>query len=287
MLVRIGKFMAPYCKPASGSPASYLAGVVPSAILQLDATVAASYNGTAQTWDNLIPSPADGSTRGTYDFYRGTSGSASTDDATFNGSAGSAAAYWSVDGGDYFDGISSDTSSYLRNMHRTDASRPTTIGILFRAAGTIAQATLLSTVNTSANHGLQIQIASASGGLRLGHFNGSGSANQHNFTATGKISANTDYLLMISFNSGSPGSEKYWLNSATGTNWSVSYAPSSSSTATAVVPCIAAVAGGHSAALTNGARIYGFFVLNEIINNTKAASIISYYETLHSRDYTP
>lgn len=87
---------------AGPGPGGGLQDEIPSTCFHLDATDADSYPGSGQTWANLIASPADGSGQTDFDVWRGGSSSASTDDPTFNGTAGDSAAYWSFDGGDFF-----------------------------------------------------------------------------------------------------------------------------------------------------------------------------------------
>ncbi|HEY8963305.1 MAG TPA: hypothetical protein VIN59_02455, partial [Alphaproteobacteria bacterium] len=99
------------------------------------------------------------------------------------------------------------------------------------------------------------------------------------------IQVNTNYLLLVSLNTGSTGSEKYWLNSATGANWTESYTPGSTSTSTTNIPCIGAIAEGHTNALGSGTRLYGVYMFNEIFDNTKAAAIIAALNTRHGRTY--
>jgi hypothetical protein len=76
--------------------------VVSSTCCDLDATLSGSYGGSGQTWTNLTTTPADGTDQTEWDAFLGADISVSTDDPTFTGSAGDSAAYFSFDGGDYF-----------------------------------------------------------------------------------------------------------------------------------------------------------------------------------------
>lgn len=102
----------------SESVSTYLDGVLASTVCDLDATIAASYGGSGTTWANLVTAPADGSAQTAYDFYLG-NGSTGTTYPAFNASSGSAAAYWSVDGGDYFSLKSGANTSFLNSLHKT------------------------------------------------------------------------------------------------------------------------------------------------------------------------
>jgi len=77
-----------------------------------DAGASASYGGSGQTWTDLD---------GTQDLWFGADGSATTDDPTFNGSAGglSNAEYMSGDGGDYF--RAKAQPAFIENVHKNSA----------------------------------------------------------------------------------------------------------------------------------------------------------------------
>ncbi len=79
--------------------------------LLLDATDAASYS-SGQSW-------LDRSGNG-YDFFRGANNTATTDDPTFNGTAGTPQAYWSFDGGDFFR-YDTSNETWMQNIHKDNA----------------------------------------------------------------------------------------------------------------------------------------------------------------------
>jgi hypothetical protein len=84
--------------------------------LLLDAGDSRSYDGSSQTWEDLSP--------GDYDYYRGGSAAALSDDPTFNGVSGglSENEYFSLDGGDYFGPVnSSGVDHWTRTMHQDNA----------------------------------------------------------------------------------------------------------------------------------------------------------------------
>jgi len=89
------------------------AGLTSGLQLCLDAGAAASYDGTAQSWLDL--------TGNGYDYFLGVDGSSSSDDPSFNGSAGglSSSEYFSFDGGDE---MRYDTSNeaWMSNYHQAD-----------------------------------------------------------------------------------------------------------------------------------------------------------------------
>lgn len=81
--------------------------------LCLDAGDASSYT-SGQKWLDLAGSG--------YDFYRGVDNSSSTDDPTFNGSAGglTSSEYWSFDGGDFFT-YDTTNESWMNGLHKSTA----------------------------------------------------------------------------------------------------------------------------------------------------------------------
>jgi hypothetical protein len=253
-------------------------------VFDLDATQTASYGGTGQTWKNLVTAPADGSPRSQYDFYRGTTSSAYTDDPTFNGTAGAAAAYWSFDGGDWFDSVNAD-AGLLSNLHRTDASRPCTLGLAFRTPASFAEAVFIGTENSSTEYGFRIRTYSTSGNIAWVQSYGSGSYKTNNILPNGVLATNTDYLIFIALNCGGTGSEKVWKNSLTGASWAQALAVGTTSIAASNKPSIGARANAHGNALGNGYRLYGVYLFNEIIDDTKAASLYAALNTRHGRTY--
>ena len=281
MLITIGRGPA---RPLHYGPGSIpsLRDVLPSCVFDLDATQTASYDGTGQAWRNLVPVPADGAAQADYDFYLGASSSAGTDDPSFTGTTGDAAAYFSFDGGDYFDAVSMPATTLLRNLHRTDSSRPVTLGFAFRTPGTLTQSRLIATANSSANHGISFRM-NTNGSMDCLQSNASGSFDQKSILPNGSLVTNTDYLLFIALNAGSAGSEKRWVNTTTGSAWSGTFAPLTSSTNSSGA-CIGAQT-GHGNALGNNTRLYGVYLFNEILNNTKAAAIFTALNTRHGRSY--
>ena len=255
-----------------------LADVVPSAVFDLDATIAASYPGTGTTWANLVTAPADGSAQTDYDFFVGLDAAVTATDPTFNGSAGSAAAYWSVDGGDYF--YQKMMSSYLASTHRTDVSKPITIVMTLRLA------------NTSFNYlyGQGVSSGGQGWGLRLSSgtlefFARGDSANIFETIKTSpSIPATTDSIFIISMDT-QAGIGKYWINSTNGGTWTPSATAYTSDADTNPLMIGAGISKGSP--MPSGSRIYSFSVFNEIFDNTKAAAIIAALETRHGRDYTP
>ncbi len=132
--------------------------------LCLDAADASSYT-SGQSWLDLSGNG--------YDFFRGATNSATTDDPTFNGSAGgrSSAEHWSFDGGDYF-GYDTANETWMQNLHKDNAAF-TILTWVNSAAAAAARAIAGScsinntqtgiNFNVNATDKLTIQVMNASG----------------------------------------------------------------------------------------------------------------------------
>lgn len=105
--------------------------------LALDAGDGASYGGTVQTWTDT--------SSGGRDFFRGADGNASTDDPTFNGTAGNLtrAEYFSFDSSDFFTKASSNGT--FENSWHQDAAIFSLLFAFFNPSGAASQQCVLST----------------------------------------------------------------------------------------------------------------------------------------------
>lgn len=271
-------FPVGYLSSSNGVDA--LDSVLSSVCCDLDATIADSYGGSGQTWANLIASPADGAGQTDYDFFRGVDGSSSTDDPTFTGTAGNDAAYWLHDGGDFFQIVNGNTT-LLQDAHKTTGALPLTIGWAFRTPGTLTNALAMGTASSGSDHGWKFFLLGGGDDGRWYQRDGSVDA----VTSMGSdplIVINTDYLLLVSFDY-TAGIFKYWLNSTTETTETL--ISNTTTTNAGQVFQLGAVSGvGH---IDNDYRTYGFYMFNEILDDTKAALIFSHLETRHNRNYTP
>lgn len=133
-------------------------GLTTNLKLCLDAGDSASYNPAVQTISWL-------DTSGTgYNFWRGNTSGAASDDPTFNGSAGglTSAEYWSVDGGDYFSSANrTAVPTWISNQHKNNAlfsfectfymtSSTSRVGMFLTASGlAVNQPGIIITTDTS------------------------------------------------------------------------------------------------------------------------------------------
>jgi hypothetical protein len=256
---------------------SPLSDVVSGVVFDLDATITASYDGTSQVWENLVVTPADGSAQAAYDFNRGLNNSASTDDPTFNGTAGDPAAYWSFDGGDFFTSVGGLTT-FMQNLHRTDATQPFTVGYVIRtpAAGNLGA---LSTMPSTEVNGALFQARTAVSANQF-YLRGATGGTLAQFTP---VSGSTDYLVIFSFDPAT-NTLRRWINAAT--NTSSSYTKNTStadSLSTRMV--IGATFTNVSGPAASGSQIKTVFMMNTFIDDTTAGTIIDQLELRHDRSY--
>lgn len=258
----------------------WLDGLLSSVVVDLDATVSASYPGTGQTWSNLTASPADGSAQTAYDFYLGDTSSAAADDPTFNGTAGSSSAYWSFDGGDLFALKSGANTAFLNSLHKTTGGGPSWIAWAFRP---IDGASTYGMFNNcvSGGNGVRVEVSAAetpSIGI-LGDSTGQVTA-----ANLGSVTPGTDYLCIVTLDPAT-NVAKYWKNTVSGTGVTPSY-PAATTNADEIAR-IGARFSNTTGKAPNGTILYSFAMGNEYLDDTKAAAIFAHMEARHARDYTP
>lgn len=268
--------------PTAGGGPTYLDSVESSTVFDLDATIAASYT-SGQTWSNLTASPADGSAQTDYDFYLGATSSATTDDPTFTGSAGSQSAYWALDGGDWWTLKSGVNTTFLKNLHKTTGGQDFWIAIAWQTpAADSAQDGLFATSSStaSASHGIGF-LQTASETMRVRQTNGtSAPTKDSSVTLTGSA----DHIIVLSLSHGS-NQVRFWAD--TTTKEELTYTLGTETTDADGVAAIAANSTAGAGKPASGTRIYSVAMGNSYIDNTAAAAIISHLETRHGRDYTP
>lgn len=268
---------------AGPGPGGGLQDEIPSTCFHLDATDADSYPGSGQTWANLIASPADGSGQTDFDVWRGGSSSASTDDPTFNGTAGDSAAYWSFDGGDFFRCTLSAANqpTLWKNMGKSNSDGVFWFAAAIRTSGASAINRLLSNRQVTTDFGFTSLISTINtAGLRVSNSNGS-TGNNNTLVSTG-YSQNTNYLVVISFDPATK-DVRYAVNSRTftTTNWSGFL----TNTSNATYPMEFDSGGNGSSPSANGARTYAYAGGNAYIGNTELDAIVDFFNAKHGRTY--
>lgn len=268
-------------KSRSGNPRlAALNTLFPSnAVCDLDATIAASY-ASGQKWLNLIASPADGAAQSAYDYTIGANTTPTTDDPTFNGTAGSSTAYFSFDAGDYFNMTgATSTTPLLDTMHQ---KVPYTIimcmDITFSSA---SLQTIFCTGNTSnvANNAMSIKLQSTNIFFRQRVQASSIQVQRNGVTPN----AAGNKIFVFSYDP-TTNDMTSWVNTATGTSTATGF------TATALthagdVPAIGAIGTTGLDTFINGTKMYSVALLNKSVGNAEVAQIIGFYNRRHNRVY--
>jgi hypothetical protein len=259
------------------SPLSQIAGI--GAVIDLDATLTASYPGTGQTWSNIIASPADGAGQTDYDMVRGSSSSASTDDPAFNGTANDPAAYWSFDGGDYLSLASGTNTSFLNGLHKTTGGSPVTIIIAFKAPSSYnATGAFFATGTASSAEGLEMRITSGAANQmiqRAASTNGISTP----FTATPSTAA--VHLMAMAFDYGTT-SLKTALDARSFTSKTLTLHTTSASASNALK---IGASGSAGDLLPNTTQIFGFYTFNKMLSDSELSGVIDVLNSRHNRTY--
>lgn len=261
--------------PQSPQGPMTLAHLLPSACLDLDATIGASYDGAGQLWHNLVAAPADGSATGAYHFYRGSSAAAQGDDPAFTGAPGDAQAYWLMDGGDGFKQTA--TTPLVANLHKVDSTGFTMIAA-FRHELSSGEQRLFS---TQANGGSSPGITMGISGVKRLFLRQCGDSGTTVASLMAVTLGNADYACIISHDRLS-NQTRLWVNSRTQTALTHNY---QTATGTALTPVIGARATFDLEFLTMNTRLYSFGLLNAPIGDTEAGLIYDLLNARHNRIY--
>lgn len=256
-----------------------LKDVVSSAVFDLDATKSASYGGSGQTWSNLVTEPADGSDQTAYDFYLGGTGSATTDDPTFTGGAGSSGAYFYFDGGDYFQ-IAGGMPEFLKSLHKTTGGQASTVAVAGRltTGGTFY---LFNTGTSSGAHGLRRSWVTTNSTFGGQQFAGSGSTAQE--ISERYFQTGLDYLVISSYD---PATSTFywWINGVRQGDDTIT--PNTSTTDSTNCRIGSTTATTPGGLILDGNRIYAVSGFNAVISDAEEALIRGEYESRHGRSYT-
>ncbi len=287
-LSNLGGTTPDYPYYAGGGARSYnaMGSLVASCVCDLDATLTGSYPGSGQTWYNLEPTPADSAAQSDYDFWLGETSSATTDDPTFTGSADSASAYFSLDGGDHFTIKTMANCPTFLKSHRTDAAG-TWCAIAYQGATLTTTSILYGASNDANDMGSMAFLVNEAGsafGVRIYNCNGTAASNSLMYTGASDDTA--IHILICSWDgTSSTNNKRAWLDTRTKT--SVSSTFTTSTTDSDEVWRIGAGSNGGAASLRlpSGTKIYAFSAGNGFIDDADAAAIIDEYNARHSRTY--
>lgn len=241
--------------------------IVSSTLIDLEATSLDSTDGVSQTWANLTAQST------TYDAWRGVDANDDTDDPTFNGTAGDAAAYWSTDGGDTF--YLKAQPAFFRDIHKTTGGSDFWLAFVFQIPLETPATGLCATQSGNTTQGLRVNIISGDT-IALVQRGDTGNAS---LTSSGTITEASPALVIVS-HSHSGNTTKFFINSRTKEESAHTF-NATTTDATAIFHVLAST----TLALPSGSRFYGFSAGNEYISDANAALIIDEYNTRHERTY--
>ena len=252
-----------------------LAHLLPSACIDLDATIADSYGGAGQVWKNLVASPADGSPSASYNFYRGATAAAHTDDPGFAGPAGEAGAHWLFDGGDAFK--QTTTTPLLSNLHKAGGGSFTMIAAFHHQLSSAEQRLFSTQSNGASTQGISFAISGVKKLLlRQAGDSGTAVASVVPVTLTG-----TDYACIVTHDRAA-GKSRFWINSRTPIEYTHNFQPAGGSSFPGTIGARATFDTEFMAANT---RLYSFGLLNASIDSTQAGIIYDLLNARHNRVY--
>ena len=259
-----------------GGANNYMQDVIASCCYDTDATISDSYDGSSQSFFNLIPSPADGADQDEYDFWLGINGTPGSDDPQFVGTAGDPAAYFLCDGSQEFR-LKAFTGDTVANWIITGTSHPAWCAIALRTPSSFANNDYVwgNSISTS-GYGIALGWDS-DGSLEMSHRAGSNAITDFSTT----LSTNTNYVLVLTWDANA-GTVRLFTETLSETP-SVSFITNASTQCSTDFTMLAR-GGGNDA--TTGTRFYGMSIGNELIDASQAQDIIDEYSSRHSRSYS-
>lgn len=252
-----------------------------SPVFDLDSTANISYPGSGQSWKNMVLAPADGAAKSAYDFMLGATSGTSTDDPTFTGTAGNAAAYFSLDGGDFFQ-IAANTA-FLASLHKTTGGGAFWLAMAFRNQNPASgYPRFFSTQNASNLQGIRLTTQST-GAVGIAQA-GDASVPANVWSSQPALANGTDYLLILSCAAGNTNTQRrLWLNNRTKYTTTLTY--NTTSTDASNVARIASGGPSEGGALPSGFRLYAAAMGNSFIDDAEAALIFNTFNARHGRTY--
>lgn len=261
-----------------------------SFVFDLSSFCANSYQGSGQTINNLIASPADSNTQAYHDFHIGDTSSATATDPTFTGLGGHKGDYFALDGGDFITHkAGAAPGGLIGNMScettiaGTCTSTPSwTLNVVFKYIDNGAIQWIAGTSNANATPGFALQISSADQ-VQLRRNNGAA----NNTISTGiTLTGNTTYFLSFTF----VANTMAWKASVNGATYSAT------GTGTTLVPNNTIGSGTFTVGTTNkststplasGSIIYSASLMNAVASDANLAAIAAVYEARTGLDLTP
>lgn len=253
---------------------------VTTTVFDLDATCTSSYGGSGQTWANLETTPADSSAQSAYDFYRGNTVSATTDDPTFNGTPDTAAAYFSVDGGDYFSLASGTNTTFLHNLHDTTSGGGFWISFCGNIASSAGNSPMFHTKTSTSDTGFGFYQPANNGATEGGFFR----VNMETDVTNGVVAypPAVDFCAVISIDPvATTNNVRVWIDG----NYQYIQRSVDFTNATGNATTKALIGLFNGAFLLSGSKIYSVAGGNDFIDTTEADKIFARMRARHLRTY--
>ena len=253
-----------------------LSSIESSAEFDLDVTISDSFDPDVnnQLWKNLIVSPPSGASQTDYDQYLGGTASPSTDDPTFNGTAGSPSATWGFDGGDDFL-TANGNNTFLNNLHKTDSNKQdfTIIYTGVNASSSLANIQMMGTgwAGSSGRQGWGLTFTGSVDRVQLTHYGDTGSGGSAEYLRIGPTGAMTpgeNFIIGAAFTH-STNTAKVWINSGTPTTKVLSITASTSN----AFFTFGAFLGEFVLSCGNGVKGRSCSGFNKALNNTEFTNI--------------
>ena len=242
----------------------FLDSEISSTVIDLDATLIESYSGSGD-FKNLSV-PADGEDKPSYDF--------DVNGASFVGSAGDAAAYFTGTGSQSFDLKSGSNTDFLKNLHKTTGGSDFWFAMTFHKTDTTWQGNtyLFNTFDGGvAGNGFGLrQVTNETVQIRQDK-----NPNVAIVSTPAFSPASGDHILIVS-HSHSTNTTRYWANSRTKTEATHTFKTSivDADQTAQIYPNI-----------TAEDRLYSFACGNSYIDDSDAAVIINHLNARHERTY--
>lgn len=232
-----------------------------SSAIQIDLTTVyeTSYDGTSQTWTNIVENKTEP------DFWLGFDGNVDTTDPVFTGSAGTNTAYFAMDRTTDKRFTAKSLTTLLSQLHRSDYSGSWTVTLHFRYSTT--NRVLFATSNITNSAGLWIQVATSNNNLRVRFYNATSGVTTI-VTTTEQFTINQDNIFSFAFNN-STRAYSFNINGATGSGTGSSY----TNTDTSVNSMTIGAQPNGISALSSDARVYGVAIANTALNTSEMTAI--------------
>jgi len=247
-----------------------LSTIEATALMDIDATVLASYSGTGVTLTNLVAS-----TNTAYDLYRG-DGATSGRYPTFAGTPGDpATAKFTLGTDDYFK-IKNGNTAFLNNIHKTTGGSDHWF-IIF---GTFSAAVSAQNFYSTKSGGTQRGLAGSVNSAEVFRFDQYGDTANVQATPATTLITGTPTFVAFSTPSGG-GTVRHWMGTTTKVSTTRSFNATSTDPSQDLYICALTDLSGE----IENADIFAIAMGNGYLDDADIADIVAEYEARHGRSY--